>query len=165
MSMPDGTAGTPMEAAKLEAPMPLRLMTAPEILAREARLLRAQEAARRLAQPLPHAPNVVQYLLDQGAPPDLVDRARSAVQEDHTYAQAQAARAQTQAVRLHDQWEQAEVERTRRLYLPPGQLQAETAERLRQRAVIRPQVANQPVPRQLSVAIPLPQQDPRPQRR
>ncbi|GGU44590.1 hypothetical protein [Streptomyces violascens] len=164
MSTPEQPAGMVIEAVKLEGPAPLRLMTDWEILAREARLARAEEAARGLAQPPQETSHVVQLLAEQGAPPELLDRARAAVQEDRAYAQAQADRAQTQAVRLHDHWEQAEGERTRRLHLPPGQLQAEAAERLRQRAAPRP-AENPSAPQQPAVAIPQIQADPRSQRR
>ncbi|MFD9633690.1 hypothetical protein [Streptomyces violascens] len=134
MSTPEQPAGVVVEAVTLEGPEPLRLMTDWEILAREARLARAEEAARGLAQPPQEPANVVQQLSEQGAPPELLDRARIAVQEDRAYARAQADRAQTQAVRLHGQYEQAERELTRRQQLPPEQRQAETAERARQRA-------------------------------
>lgn len=85
MSTPEGPVGTVVEAVELEAP-PLRLMTDPEMLEREARLLRAEDVARRLAQPLQEAPDVLQLLVEQGVPPELVDRARIAVQGDRVYA-------------------------------------------------------------------------------
>ncbi|MFV5994956.1 hypothetical protein ACNPQM_21470 [Streptomyces sp. NPDC056231] len=140
MSTPEEPTGTVVEAVKLEAPL-LRLMTEPEILEREARLLRAKDAARRLAQPLQESPDVLRLLAEQGVPPELADRARIAVQEDRAYTQAQAARAHAQVIRLHDQHEKAEAELTRRQHLPPDQRQAEAAERARQRAARAPQTA------------------------
>ncbi|WP_326791551.1 hypothetical protein OHA79_02600 [Streptomyces sp. NBC_00841] len=136
MSTPEEPVGTVMEAVKLEAP-PLRLMTDPETLEREARLLRAEDVARRLAQPLQEAPDVLQLLVEQGVPPELVDRARIAVQGDRVYAQALTARAQGQAIWLHDHYERAEAELNRRQHLPPDQRQAEAAERARHRAAAR----------------------------
>ncbi|MFC9620046.1 hypothetical protein ACFTXM_08625 [Streptomyces sp. NPDC056930] len=130
MSTPKEPTGTVVEAVKPEAPL-LRPMTDPEILEWEAQRLRAQDAARGLAQPLQETPDVPHLLVEEGVPPELVDRARIAVQEDRAYAHTHAVRVQVQAIRLYDQFEKAEVELTRRQHLPSDQRQAEGAERTR----------------------------------
>lgn len=128
--------GAATEALRLDSPMPLRLLTDWEIRQRQARLLRAEEAARRLAEA--DAPDgaalVAQRLADQGAERELIERARIAAREDQQYAREQAAKAHARAERLHEQTEQADAELRRRRHLTPAQQQAEAAERRQQRA-------------------------------
>ncbi|MER5182643.1 hypothetical protein ABT009_30550 [Streptomyces sp. NPDC002896] len=129
--------GAAAEAMKLDSPLPLRLLTDWEIRERSARLVRAEEAARRLAEAT--APDgalrVAQRLADQGAAPNLMERARNAAREDQLYAQEKGARAHAQAERLHEQTEQAGVGLQRRQQLTAAQQQAEAADRMRQRPV------------------------------
>ncbi|MFJ2566581.1 hypothetical protein ACIO02_27230 [Streptomyces sp. NPDC087568] len=116
--------------------MPLRLLTDWEIQARQARLIRAEEAARRLAES--EAPDgalrVAQRLSDQGAPRDLVERARQTAREDQFHAREQGAKAHARAERLHDQNEQTGQELHRRQQLSPTQRLAEATDRARQRS-------------------------------
>ncbi|MGW5124531.1 hypothetical protein ACWEQ7_10840 [Streptomyces sp. NPDC004069] len=130
--------GAAAETLKLDSPMPLRLLTDWEIQERQTRLIRAEEAAWRLAgSEVPAgALRVAQRLTDQGAPRDLVERARQTAREDQLYAREQGTKAHARAERLHEQTEQADAELHRRQQLTPVQQQAEAAERSRQRAVV-----------------------------
>ncbi|TLQ38939.1 hypothetical protein [Streptomyces marianii] len=125
------------EALKLDSPVPLRLLMDWEIREQQAQLVRAQEAARRLAhaEPPEGAQRVAQRLADQGAAPELVDRARNTAREDRLYAREQSARAHARAERLHKQTEQTGAELHRRQQLTPAQQQAEAAERMKHRSV------------------------------
>jgi hypothetical protein len=119
----------------LETPLPLRLLTERDIAQRAARLARAQEAARRLAG-APPAPavgpfDVVQRLVQEGAPPEKIDRARRAIEEDQHYARDQAARASARAVQLRGQVQQIGDEQKRRSQLTPAGREAEDLERAR----------------------------------
>lgn len=133
------------EALKLDSPVSLRLLMDWEIRERQARLVRAQEAARRLAQAEPPegALRVAQRLVDQGAAPELVERARNAAREDQLYAREQGARAHARAERLHKLTEKAGAELHRRQQLTPAQQQAETTERMKQRPAT-PAPSNRP---------------------
>jgi hypothetical protein len=128
--------GAAAEAWKLDSPVPLRLLTDWEVRERQARLVRAEEAARRLAEA--EAPDgalrMAQRLAEQGADRELIERARTAAREDQLYAREQGAKAHARAERLHEQTEQADVEVHRRQQLTPAQRQAEAADRARQRA-------------------------------
>ncbi|MFJ3310485.1 hypothetical protein ACIPSA_47475 [Streptomyces sp. NPDC086549] len=134
--------GAAAEALKLDSPMPLQLLTDWEVQERQIRLIRAEEAARRLAEA--EAPDgafrMVQRLADQGADRELIERARTAAREDQLYAREQSAKAHARAERLHEQTEQVDVEVHRRQQLTPAQQQAETAERRQQRAAAPAQV-------------------------
>ncbi|MET8945470.1 hypothetical protein ABZX30_18260 [Streptomyces sp. NPDC004542] len=130
------------EELKLDSPMPLKLLTDWEIQERQIRLIRAEEAARRLAEA--EAPDaafrMAQRLADQGADRELIERARAAAREDQLYAREQSAKAHARAERLHQQTEQVDAEVHRRRQLTPAQQQAEAAERRQQRAAAPAQV-------------------------
>ncbi|MEV0982399.1 hypothetical protein [Streptomyces sp. NPDC049915] len=127
--------GAAAEALKLDSPMPLQLLTDWEIQERQIRLIRAEEATRRLAEA--EAPDgafrMAQLLADQGADQELIERARAAAREDQLYAREQHAKAHARAERLHEQTEQVDVEVHRRQQLTPAQQQAEAVERWQER--------------------------------
>ncbi|WP_329460861.1 hypothetical protein [Streptomyces sp. NBC_01431] len=97
MSTPEESVGTVVEAVKLEGPQPLRLLADWEIREREARLLRAEEAARRLARPPEEPPDVVQQLVQQGAVPELRELTRRQQLPPEQRQAEEAARAQHRA--------------------------------------------------------------------
>ncbi|MFJ8078748.1 hypothetical protein ACIQ7Q_33650 [Streptomyces sp. NPDC096176] len=138
----------------LETPLPLRLLTEQEIAERAARLARAQEATRRMAS-MPPVPSgtfdIVQRLIQQGAPPEAIDRARRAIQEDQQFAREQTGRAGGHAAQLRKHVEQVSTERQRRQQLSPAEQQAEDAERAR-RSFTPPPHRHSPPP---MVALPL----------
>lgn len=126
--------GAAAEALKLDSPMPLQLLTDWELRQQHARLLRAEEAARRMAEAdVPDgAVLVAQRLADQGDDREVIERARTATREDQQYAREQSVKAHARAERLREQTEDVDVEVHRRQQLTPEQQQAEAATRRQQ---------------------------------
>ncbi|MET8945471.1 zeta toxin family protein [Streptomyces sp. NPDC004542] len=114
-----------------DSPLPL-LLTPDEVLtARADRIARATvETSPDVPEPRPSV-DPVQRLIERGAAPELIERARTAAQEDQAYAQATAQRSGQHAARLGEEGQRISAELERRQALTPVMRQAENS--LRQR--------------------------------
>ncbi|MFI1569046.1 zeta toxin family protein [Streptomyces sp. NPDC020490] len=114
-----------------DSSLPL-LLTPDEVLT-----ARADRIARATVETAPDAAETrtsvdpVQRLIEQGAPPELIERARTAAQEDQAYAQAAAQQSGQRVARLREEGQRISAELERRQALTPVMRQAENA--LRQR--------------------------------
>ncbi|MGY0059359.1 glycosyltransferase family 4 protein [Streptomyces sp. LZ34] len=146
----------------ISATAALRLLPDSELAEMHSRLQQAEGAARRLAdtQRNPGAPDLVQQLIEQHAPQEVVDRARRSAQEDQRHAKANSSTAATEAAHLRQQHEQVATEVRRRNLLTPAQRQTEEAARQQARAAQRPArpLQSAPAPTQQPSRIPGPQQ-------
>lgn len=113
------------------SPLPPLLTPDETLRARVERMSRADGAAPDPARPHPITVDPVQRLIEQGAAPELVERARTAAQEDRVYAQAAALSAEAGSAGRREARRQIAAELERRQGLPPAMRQAEGA--LRQR--------------------------------
>ncbi|GAA0925023.1 zeta toxin family protein [Streptomyces thermoalcalitolerans] len=96
---------------------------------------RAERMARAAAESAPDIPgprvDPVQLLIEQGAPAELIERARTTAREDQAYAQEAARRAKAQNGHRQEAVERISTELQRRQGLPPAMRQAEDAVRQR----------------------------------
>ncbi|MEX2985624.1 zeta toxin family protein [Streptomyces sp. C36] len=162
-----------LEAVVSEPPtsdIPLTLVPDAQLSQLHSRLARAEEAALRVARPpTGQEPlDAVQLLTKQGAPQEVIDRARKAAQEDQQYARGQARAAQARSEQLGGHRQQAAAEITRRRGLSPVQRQAEDGLRQQLHAALGPARPSQTTPPPQAVSAPRlrgPQHPPRGQGR
>ncbi|MFJ8078749.1 zeta toxin family protein [Streptomyces sp. NPDC096176] len=118
----------------------LQMLTDPELTEWSGQLGRALGSARRPdpAPPSLGTEDVIRRLAEQGAPDEVVARAKASAREDLHHAQSEAARGREQAPRLQGQQEATVAEIGRRASLPPARRTAE--------AVVRQQLRTVPAP-------------------
>jgi UDP-N-acetylglucosamine kinase len=119
------------EPIALNSPLPVLLTPAEVLTARAQRIVRAtNETGPAVSEPRA-AVDPIQRLIEQGAPPELIERARTAAREDQAYAQAATQLSGQHVARLNEEGRQISAELERRHALTPAMRQAENS--LRQR--------------------------------
>ncbi|MEW1639062.1 zeta toxin family protein [Streptomyces sp. NPDC093801] len=146
--MMDVLSDGPLSPAR---PLPLLLVPDAELVARSADLARADRAAS-LVTPVVPPPDPTRQLMESGASPELIERARTSAREDSELLGARESRAREQAGLRLQQRHLITTETDRRRSLAPEAAQAENTLRLRiqetfraARTPIRPPAA--PAPR------------------